>query len=57
MTGPADLTWALLFVGAALSSLRSSPAWAARPDPLATLVAGALLALACVLAAASASPG
>jgi len=57
MTGPASLTWALLFVGAALSSLRSSPAWAARPDPLAMLVAGSLIALACALAATSAPAG
>ena len=53
MAQSAQLTWALLLIGAALSSLRTSRGWAVRPDPIAALAAGGLAGLACVLVAGS----
>jgi hypothetical protein len=56
MAQSAQLTWALLLIGAALTSLCTAREWAARPDPLLTLVTGGLVGLACALVAA-AMPG
>jgi hypothetical protein len=52
MGPPAQLTWALLFICAALSSVCTARRWPA--DPLVTLTGGGLLGLACVLAGSAA---
>jgi hypothetical protein len=54
MNQPAQLTCALLLIGAAVSCLRTGRGWAVPPDPLVTLTTGGLVGLACALVAASA---